>query len=189
MFRTLPRPLLVLYVFICCTAILEVWSSVLHSNGEDNMMLFRVHTYIEFVTFSVIYFMITQSRYIRNYIVILSTIFIIGLIYTDSTVDVAGQLNTRMRVFESIILISYLVLYILKIFRKSNSPFIELQPYFMLTCGLLAYFLGTLLVYLYYDYLEGQILMMIWAIHSILNLVLNLIYVVAIWRNRKVSHS
>lgn len=185
LFRTLTRPLKVLYVFICLTAILEIWSSVLHTYGVNNMVFFQIHTYIEFSLLSVVYFLVIKSKYVRNYILTLSSLFIFGLIYTDLWGGSVGKLNTEVRVFESIILISYFVAHVLTIFRKPDSPFMETQPYFILTSGLLMYFLGTLLIYLYYDYLDGQILMYVWAIHSCLNLILNFIYVIAIWRSRK----
>lgn len=185
LFRTLTSPLKVLYLFICLTAILETWSSVLHTYGENNMVFFQIHTYIEFVFLSFVYFLVIKSKYVRNYILILSSLFIFWLIYSDIWGGNSGELNTEVRVFESIILISYFVAHVLTVFRNSSSPFMETQPYFILTCGLLLYFLGTLLVYLYYDYLDGEILMYVWAIHSFLNLILNFIYVIAIWRSRK----
>lgn len=186
MYRTLTKPLLILFFYLCLTAIMEAWSSVLHTYGWSNLYLFKVHTLIEFVTFSSMYFLIIESRIFRKVCLLVVPLFTISTIFIETWRDSPDQLNTEVRVVESGILISYFIFHILHTYRKSNSPFLEIQPYFVLTIGLLIYFLGTMLVYLYYNYLEGETLMLVWALHSILNIVLNFIFAITIWKSRMV---
>lgn len=184
--KTLTKPMLLLYLYVCVTGILEAWSSALHTYGLSNLIFFKIHTIIEFISISALYYMIVNNSIIRMCISVGFILFAWAFLYFEFWIESEDKLNSELRVIESGILISYFILFVLNTYRKSKSPFLEVQPNMILTFGLLFYFLGTFLVYLVYDHLEGDSLMYVWALHSVLNIGLNTIFAIALWKSKKV---
>lgn len=184
-FKSLPNPIKVLYAFICMTAFIEVFSSILFAFGKNNIVLYEIHTYIEFLLISAVYFLIFKGKIIRATLMLSTIIFVVYLLRSSYLRIESEQLDTKSIIIESIILIAYFVYYMVSLLGKSKHPYLETQPYFILTSGLLLYFVGNLFVYFFYDYLDGESFLSIWTIHSLLNLFLNFIYVVVLWRSKK----
>jgi hypothetical protein len=184
-YRSLPLPIKVLFVYICMAAAIEVTSSLFFASGANNIVLYEVLTYFEFILLSTVYFLLLPSKPIRMGMVVLSTAFIVYLLWSDIFRGNSNELNTTTIIIESILLISFFVCYMITLLSKSTSPYLETQPYFVLSGGLLIYFVGNFLVYFYYDFLDGQMALSVWTVHSLLNLILNLIYTAVIWKSKK----
>ena len=184
-YRSLPLPIKVLFVYICLAAAIEVTSSLLFASGANNIVLYDVLTYFEFILLSTVYFLLLPSKPIRMGMVVLSTSFIVYLLWSDLFRGNTNELNTTTIIIESILLICYFVCYMITLLSKSNNPYLETQPYFVLSGGLLVYFVGNFLVYFYYDFLDVEMALSVWTVHSLLNLLLNIIYTAVIWKSKK----
>lgn len=184
-FRGLKPPIKILYVFIVSCGIMELWTAILFFQNANNLFLFHAHTFIEFSLLSVIYFKIIPSRICKIGILAISSSFLVYLTYSISVNDL-HEFDSNNRVIESGILISYFIAFMVIYLYKFKAPYLDMNPYFILTAGLFIYFIGVILVFLYYSELADNQFMSAWTIHSLLNIFLNLIYSSVIWRSNKV---
>lgn len=183
--KTLTAPLSVLYIFICVTGLIELISSIFFEFGLNNIIFFEIFTYVEFISLSLVYFLISDRSIVRTSIVLVSSAFLSYLIWGEFSNNDRGELNTERILVESCILTCYSVNYLLQVLFRSTTKFIETQPYFILSVGLLLYFLGNILVFLFYNNLEGETFLSVWSIHSLLNLLLNFTFGIVLWKSKK----
>lgn len=185
-FQSLTRPLRILYVFIAVSAILETWTITLNIFGMNNLMLFNLFTFIEFAFLSIVFRMLFPYKYQRAFVTIVSFAVVIYFVSTFSMNDLT-VFNSKNRTIESAVFIGYGLMYIVTSLNRLKVPYLELNPYFILTSGLLIYFAGTIFVFVVERRLNESNFMPAWTIHSILNMFLNVIFASVIWRSKRTS--
>lgn len=188
-FKSLYPMLKLLIVFIVLTAGLELWVTLLHYHGTNNMFLFHLHTYLEFTVFSTIFLRLLKGR--RNMIIVIGLIavFLGYLMYTLVNGETFERLNWFIRVLESAILITFALMYIRREFIRLDQRNLKMNPYFVLSAGLLIYFFGTLTIFLFFQLMNDDQFTSVWVVHSLLNIFLNIIYASVIWQGSRVLRS
>lgn len=184
-FKSLTRPIKILFGYIVVAALLEFLGAILFFQGKNNMPLYHIYTFFEFTILSLVYYTLFNQLLHKIGVLILSVAFLVymaNLIITHSAFD---EFNTITRTIESAILILYFLTYILHSSRENTGKTLELNPYFILTSGLLIYFAGTVCVFLFLEHLEGNSFLSAWSIHSVLNIFLNVIYAVVLWKSHR----
>ncbi len=183
-FRKLPTTLKILVLFILAALLLEVIAYVLFLNARNNMFVFHIHTYLEFSCFALIYYRLTTHQFIKLFIQITSFLFIVFSVFYTFQLEFI-QLNPTQRLIEAIILVVFFFLYFAETISNNKIPFVEWNPFFLLTIGLLIYFVGTTLIFISLDEMNEFGNVSLWAIHSLLNVMLNIFYTIVIWRSSK----
>jgi hypothetical protein len=182
---SLHKPLRILYLFILLSAFIEFGSWLFFQFHWNNLIFFEIYTFVEFIAFSIIYWLLIQNMIARGALILTSVFFVFYLLYQDLFESNLSDLETSEILYESIILVTYFVYYLLETLNHSKSRFLETQPHFILTIGLIVYFLGNFLVYLFYDNLNGAAFLSVWSLHSILNLMLNFVYTWVLWKSKR----
>lgn len=150
----------------------------------NNLFLFHLYTPVEFGFISTVYFTIFKKWSYKKLILVISISFLSYLILSIFNSDLK-RFDALNRTIESGILLVYFSIYLIEVLKNSKEPYLEIHPYFILTVGFVLYFAGTIIVFFISNNLDSNAFIPIWAIHSILNIFLNSIYSVVIWRSKK----
>ena len=187
-FVRLPTPLRILSVFIFATFTLEAVGFAFYQLGINNMVIFHVYTYLEFLSISLIYFVIFKESKVLKWGVGLFTLsFLILSILNLLLGEHTAVFNSIQRVVEYGFLLFYFVFYLSKVISGREAPFLELHPYFVLTVGFLIYFSGTLFLFLSVNKLQEWGIVDYWMIHGVLNILLNITYFAVLWNGSKMA--
>lgn len=177
----------ILSVFLCIYAVLEIVAHAYFLNKMNNMRFLHYFTILEFIAVMLIYFSLIKTKIYRMIILILTFLVSIFLAYPLFDANAINELNSLQRVIEAITLLFLLVFYFIYLSKKSKIRHLEDSPIFLLSSGLFIYFSGTLLLFHFSKGLVGQGLFVIWSIHSFLNVFLNIIYAIVIWKGSRTS--
>jgi len=146
------------------------------------MPFFHAHTFIEFVSIAVIYYLIAQNLRIRLRIKQFSVVFVILSVFNLIFLEEFTEFNSNQRYLEGILL---LVIFFLSWFYFQNSGE---RNYLFLNAAFIIYFSGTLLVFiLSKELFRGERVNYLWIIHSLLNIGLNISFAIFLLREMKLN--
>lgn len=183
-FNKLSWALKILVTFLCIYAIFEVITYGYFIQKRNNMRLFHYFTVIEFIAIMTIYWNILKTKIVKLFITVTTVSYSSYLIYDLSFNNHTVTFNSIERIIEAIILLTSFIFYFIEIRRNNKIKHLEENHYFILTAGLFLYFLGTILLFHFSRDFMGRGLYSLWTIHSLLNIFLNIIYSVVLWKGR-----
>lgn len=187
-FKKLPVALKILAMYISVSGIMDLTTFILFQNSINNMVVYHLHTFVELLSLSGVYFYMFRSRVmIRRFIVFASVGFLIISGFSLIKWEGLTEFNTIQRMTEYIILMFYFVMFFSSAINSKRAPFLELHPYFVLTMGLFIYFSGTLLIFLNANHFIELGIVDFWMIHGLLNVFLNITYTVVLWNGSKIA--
>lgn len=183
LFKSLPITLRILVVFILLVMSMEIITYVMYLNSMNNMNIHRLYTFIEFATFTVIYYRIIKSKRGKLFILFGLVFFSLFSILNNFLFEK----NSLLVLVESVVLILFLLMYFMSCMKYDPTPYLENSPYFILSTGLLLYFMGMIFTSLFFDVMELRQVITPWSIHGVLNIMLNICYTIVLWKASKVS--
>lgn len=184
-FRSLSTTIRVLFVFVLLTGALELTSGWMMAHKINNLALFHLHVYVEFTAITALFFLTYDSVLWRgialSFFGIFMTYSLVNLVFYEDW----SRFNSNQRYVEGLMIIVMCVGYFISLLRRPIHRYLEKQPMFWLTSGFLIYFAGTLYLFLFSKELLAINDYQYWEIHAVLNTGLNVIYVVAFLKERK----
>lgn len=170
-----------------CGLLTDVISSLFIAEGSNNLFIFHLYTLLEFSLLSIFYFLFYKQYVGRNYVflAVIPAFYVVG--YLDYHLHGSNSIDNLSASIESLILAIYSLLSFLVIMNKLIFKNLLSVPFFWVNSGVLLYFLGNLLVFAFCTYAsesERINTMAVWALHSLLNIVFNLLICVAFWEAR-----
>jgi hypothetical protein len=176
-----------LFILFIVSLFTEILNKIHMDMGLNNSYLFHFFTILEFILVSVFY-----SRFFKQYfnpfIINILILFFLVIAYLDYQVNGLNSIDNFSISIESIILTFYslyLFYYILK-----NLLFEDLlsEPVFWINTGILVYFAGNLLIFVFSNYLiqnAPKTHLLLWTvIHSFINIFYNILLSVGFWKTR-----
>lgn len=149
LYKTLPRELKVLVIYVFIKGILEGVVYVMWQLSLNNLPFFHLFTYLEFGFISLIYYyLFIRIRRVRYGILMLSAVFLILSIYLLSNYEQLDSFNSLQRGLEHIMVLLYVTLFLTLFFKRLPRERYLLKPYFIMSCGFLVYFVLALAVLL-----------------------------------------
>ena len=114
---------------------------------DNNIWISHAYVPLEYILIASIYYRRLEHRKIRTGIIV-SGIFFLLLCLADSLWGAGVQhLNSYSRVMESTLLIALALLYLFVLYKDLNYIYLEYDPLFVLSCGVMIYFAGTAMAY------------------------------------------
>lgn len=184
-FRSFSLTIKLLYAFVFATATLELISGLMMLNHQNNLALFHAHVYIEFVIITLMFFLTYDSIWWRGVSILFLIFFLTYSAINACFYEGMDIFNSNQRYVEGLLILTMCVGYYITLMRRPVHRYLEQQPMFWLTSGFLIYFAGTLYLFLFMKELMAIDNFDYWEIHSILNIGLNVIFVVAFMKERK----
>ena len=118
----------------------------------------------------------------------LLVVFFSFVVWNGLYLDEFRNFNPHARGLQAVILLPLILSYFYQLLRSLQIPRLEKEPLFWASAGFTIYFSGSLLIFLLSNYLleAPETLRALYAVHSLLNILLNLFLVPALWiRHRK----
>lgn len=185
LFKRLPRLCKYLCILIFSLAIFEFVGEIASNYLGTNLFLFHLYTYVEFGIIAFIFYNLSKEVVWKRIILIFAIIFALFSIINLTFIETLLQFNSNQRYLEGIMILIFCVGYYTKLLRKAENIYLEKHPFFWLTSGYFIYFAGTLFLFLFSRELMENNNAAFWSLHGILNIFLNLIYVLTLWLGSK----
>ncbi|GAB3819675.1 hypothetical protein GCM10028895_18440 [Pontibacter rugosus] len=114
---------------------------------KNNIWLDHLYTPIEFMMLAAVYLVSFQKSLYKYTVVGVVILFIIlNFIIVMMGVDIT-KMNSMPRILESIFLISMAILYFYQTLHNFNYTYLDKDPVFVLSCGVLIYQAGISMAY------------------------------------------
>jgi len=183
-FKTITNTLKILGVFVIIMTIFELVNNIHMRYGINNMYIFHIYSYIEFIVISIIFHTLLKSKKLKIGIYISCILFytfsVINLLKWETLYD----FNSNQFAVEAVIIFFYCIGYYTELMKNPSVVHLEKSPEFLLVSGYFVYFSGTFMLFISSKELlltnnEGY-----WILNSILNILLNIIYTIVLWTGR-----
>ncbi|GAA4430213.1 hypothetical protein GCM10023188_16610 [Pontibacter saemangeumensis] len=136
------------FLYIVFLAIVETlgFLSVYLWSGS-NLWISYLYVPIEYALLSWIYYMSFEQKQIKSGIIISVIVFLLACIAEAFWGAGTHNMNSYSRVMESTILIALALLYLFVLYKDLNYVYLEQDPMFVLSCGVMIFFAGTAMAY------------------------------------------
>jgi len=183
LFKHTSKTLRILSVFVLINPIQEFAALALAYNGIPNAFVFHLHTVLEFAFVCILFSKIIQVKWFTYLSITLCICFTIFCIINALYIEGLEAFNFLPRGIEGILAIIFSVYFFYRLFTAEESLDLLRYPYFWLFAGWLIYFSGTFFLFIYNDSAGFDIIFPV--IHSVLNILLNLVYTYTLWLGSK----
>ena len=119
----------------------ELWSV------SSNMWISYAYVPLEYAILAWIYYMSFEQKQIKSGIILSVIVFLLVCIAEVSWGAGTHSMNSFSRVVESTLLIALALLYLFVLYKDLNYVYLEQDPMFMLSCGVMIFFAGTAMAY------------------------------------------
>lgn len=172
--------------YVVLGLLFELISFILFKIKLNNLWVFHLHTIFEFGIFSFGISYLLLNRTVKTIMLTISGIILIYLI-ANSVIffDNNWNMNNSPRVLESVFIVLVSIFYLFQTSNKSNYPFLENMPNFILVAGLLFVFSGRLVIFLFFELQNDITSISSWIAHSLLNILLNIIIAIVFWKTSR----
>lgn len=184
-FKSLSFAIRILFLFVAITGVFELITTVMSLNQMNNLLFFHTYVYIEFLAVVAIFFFSYDSVFWRGMALFFLGSFLLFSLVNNVFFEAVDLFNSNQRYAEGIIVLLMCAGYYISLLRRPIHRYLERQPMFWLASGWLIYFAGTLYLFLFSQELLAMNAHQWWAIHAILNIGLNMIYVISFLKARK----
>lgn len=186
-FRLRSSLLLPLGILILVSFITETISYVLLSKGSNNLEAFRIYTIIELILLSSFYMLHFKLKKL-NIIVFFSVIIFLIVSIIDFNVNGTNNFDNYATTFEAFFfsILSFWSFYYMLKHLSFKDPL--RQPFFWINTAVLLYFGGNLILFIFNNQLlhsNNSDHLILWSIHSCLNILYNCLIAVAFWKTRR----
>lgn len=181
-FKSLDTSLRLLSLYLTITTLKEFVCIYYSYNQWHNIHIYNAFRIVEFFIMPFIYYKaFTNKKFkeITKYaIVLITSVYLVNLLFIQGPF----KFNTYTIITGRISLIIITLLYFFELLQKVETTSLYREPMLWISTGLLFYSVGSFLIHGLYDLHSNfppDLSRKIWAINSILNLFLNLIYSIA----------
>ncbi|RYE16518.1 MAG: hypothetical protein EOP51_25630 [Sphingobacteriales bacterium] len=193
MAKRLERPLVILLIYFLISFGFDIVGTYYSELNKNNLPLFHLHTIMEFGLLSLVFYQAFPVSGLRKSIPWLVALFS-GFAGVYAVFNGTRVFNSIPRAIENVVMIAYAILYLAQLNKHMPVKRLEQFPMFWITTAVLLYFSGTLLLFTLGEYLatlEQHFPIDIWVVHSVLNVVFNILCAVGLWvsRHRSVTAS
>ncbi|MGE3799805.1 MAG: hypothetical protein AB7H80_02175 [Candidatus Kapaibacterium sp.] len=179
-FRQLSSGQRLLVYFICFVIVNSVAAEIVGQVYGNNLILYHLFTFVEF--FVLVYLFRRSMRRIPTIVFAVPAI-IFTVVGVWSVVTEPFELPDLSRIVESVILISFSLLFFYSALRYLEVQKIERTFNFWISGGVLLDFTGNLLLDAFGNYIaqtSDHVYYTVWTIHTIFNMILYPLYGVAL---------
>lgn len=188
LYRKISFELRLLVFLVVFLGVMEFTSIEIMNKGSNNLPLFHLYTFVEFTIIYSVYKRLAISAKWQGVLKFSALLFfafsILNLVFWEGIFE----FNSNQRYLETVLVFIYCAGFFFELMKRAELLKISAYPYFWLTSGYLVYFAGTFFLFLFSkDILKITEINYYAIIHGVLNILLNLIYVITLWLGSKRS--
>ena len=145
----LPRPLRILAVGLACMAVFIAILTVRPLSGADEGMLWHSYTVVQTLFLGSVYYYDFQVRWQRQAVVAALAGFLVFALLDWLWLERNQPVHAYTHTLQSTLLMSFGLLYFYQLARHMPAIRLENDPFFLVTSGIVMYFSGTVLLYVF----------------------------------------
>ncbi len=178
--QKIPR---VIFLLVLLSLSTEIAAHLTVHQGGNQSLVYWIFTFIEFGLISYIFAKAIIPFLPPSFFWGMSTFFLLFLIIDMIWISRIDQFNNYSTAVESLIIIFFVLLFFYKTLKELKIKYLEREPIFWFSTGSLLYFSSSLFIFLFTNYVNSstRALFIIWGIHGIFSILLNLFYSIALW--------
>jgi hypothetical protein len=187
-FRKLPIEIKVMGLFLTLNLLTEVISKSLFELGVNNLYLLHIYTFFEFLTWSLFYkYLLNSKSKIKNYywpfVCFIAVLIILNSIFLE---PVTGY-NSNSKTLVQIIIIGYAIYYFFSNFGITDFSIPENQSVLWINFATMLYYSGSLFIVIFMKMLisndsDTTSYNGFWLFNALLNVIFQLLILVSIWK-------
>lgn len=133
-----------IFLFIVMLVLAEVAGQITVRMGtRNNLWIQHIYTPLEFCVLTVLYYRSFRQPRVKKGILLAAAVLILVSIGDATVGEGITKMNSFTRMVENALLISIAVLYFYKVANDLTITYLDRDPVFLLSCGLLIYKAGT----------------------------------------------
>ncbi len=183
-YRSLTPELKLLFWFCVSSFLLDGVSRIYWLYKIPNLFLGHVSTLAEFLFLASIYRIILKSFLPRWLMPLLIAVFTVLAIVNTVFLQSFQYNNSNIKIIESLLLITFALLFLLRLTREMKVRRLERYSLFWVNCAILLFFSSTLFIFIYSNYIllySRELGIRIWFIHAIFFILFQIILSISLW--------
>ncbi|MFK7921203.1 MAG: hypothetical protein AB8H47_04565 [Bacteroidia bacterium] len=152
---------------------------------ETNLPFYHLYVAIEFSLLVVVFYNAYPGLISKKYLIYSIPLFCISAVLNVLLFQPLTDFASHTRTLESCILLFLSIRYFFLVLKELKVKNIERTFAFWFSTAILVYFSSNLLLFIYSNVImveEHSTFMEVWAMHSLLNILLYLFYAIALWQ-------
>jgi hypothetical protein len=145
-YKRLVVPLKIYVLIPIGTIALELVSELIFGTSKNNLFLYHIFSPLEYTFYALFFCKIITSSAIRNFIHVSIPVFIVLSIIFGIFVQPITENNSFIILIESVLILSYCLIYLRQILLYEIDRRTEENPFFWIIAGLLFYFIQTFFI-------------------------------------------
>lgn len=178
-FKRLNREMRLLSLLMAVVAIVSITTLYLSEIKMEYHWVHHIYTPVEYILLATIFSFWVRHKVIRKILIIsipgIVAFSICNSLYLQSLTELNSNAIILTQVFYSLI-----TSYTLYVLMTEDYGSIYRNHVFWIASGLLIFSAGDLAYFAFYPMVRGNFLIVIWAIHAIFNIIVNVFYLVGI---------
>lgn len=182
--KRLSYELKILSAYLLLSAIIDIISAHYAHRNINNLAIYYLFTFLEFIIFSYLYYIIYDKIRLKRliqWIAILFSVFIIADVYIEGSQSYAAIPRT----VESIIFTIYSTIYLYFVLGENENASLKNESLFWINGGVLVFFAGTLLFFSLSTFIlanaDLELQKKLFITPSILNIIQKILFTISIW--------
>ncbi len=183
-FEHFSKSLYIFTGFIAFSFIITSISLFMWHNHANNLPLLHLYTFGEFLLLSWFYReIIGRPRFstikFNIFIGVVAALIILNSIF----IQPLEEFNTYAKTLVQVVLIGYSILYFYYLTNQEDNEVVEQKSLRLINSALIVYYSGSLFIFMFSNYfIENDDNLIFWVFNSLLNLIFQLLVLIAIWR-------
>lgn len=177
-----------LFYLIVLIFIVEIIANILWRKKINNLPIYHFYAIFEFILILNIYRIVLINTFSKKFFIFLSIGFTIFAVINTIFFQNLYTFNSNVTTLLGIIVIFLALSYFYTLLKEVKYSALETNPMFWINSGFLIYFSSNLLLFFINNNLfkgSTEASYLVWGLHAIVNMVLIIFYIVALWVNPK----
>ncbi len=178
-----------LLLLILATVLVEVISRVLWYKRINNLSVYHFYTIIEFLLIVNIYRKELSILFSKLFFKIMGILFTVFALVNTFFFQDLNTFNSNATTVLGLLVIFFALSYFYALLKEVKYSVLENNPMFWVNSGFLIYFSSNLILFFINNNLfkgaSNEAGYLIWGLHAIVNIVLTVFYIIALWVNPK----
>ncbi|WP_114779082.1 hypothetical protein [Botryobacter ruber] len=172
-------------LYVCFLVVVEGLGYYLGARKINNLWLSHVYIPIEYALLSLIYYFVFDNKTVRWVLSVSVVLFALFCVYDVFYIESMLTFNSYPRTVESALLIALALMYFNKVFQDLDKLYLERDPVFLLSAGIIIYFAGSVTFYGLVNKMMAQSqeqTRLLLSIIYVLNFGFNMLLATVLWR-------
>jgi len=178
---------LTFYLFFVAICSLVAMYSAEVFGQENNLFLFHIFTPMEYMILAGLYYMSFETAFVKKLVVLSIPVFVLLSATLSAWVEPLDQNNSIAVIIESILIVSWSLLFLREIIVLGRAPRLQAFPMFWISIGLLFFFIGNLFVEGLMNYFMREsmhLALQAYKFSFIFKFLLFILMIIGIWSTR-----